>query len=432
MGRVRRQMRLAVFWLGTGNHSAGWRMEGAADSNCNWDHLEQGARIAEAGKFDMFFISDALGTGPTDHPSFMSRLEPTTAISALSRVTRNVGLGATVSTSFSHPYTVARTFQSLQHISRGRVAWNVVTSNAEVGALNYGLDRQLEHGKRYEIAEEFVDVVRGLWATYDRAAFPRDKTSGVYVDPSKVRTLDHHGRFFKVRGPLNVERTFYGDPLLIQAGGSESGQSLSARIADVVFSIVSGDAHDAKAAYVRLKGRLASYGREPDQLAILPGVMPIIGNTDVEARAHLDKLQSFISPTNMLTLVSHSIGHDISKYALDGPVPDLPPSNNSQTFSRTLLEMARRENMTLRDLYNIAAAGRGHWVLCGTPARIADTLEEWFMGGMADGFMILPPYFPSGFQQFVNLVVPELQRRGLFRREYEGSTLRDHFQLTGA
>lgn len=429
MDRNRRQMHLAVFWLGTGNHSAGWRMEGAADSNCNWQALEEAARIAEAGKFDMFFISDALGTSPTDHPSFMSRFEPTTAIAALSRVTRNVGLGATVSTGFSYPYTVARTFQALQHISRGRVAWNVVTSNAEVGALNYGLDRQLDHDKRYEIAEEFVDVVRGLWATYDRGAFLRDKTTGVYVDAAKVHTLDHAGRFFKVRGPLNVEQSAYGDPLLIQAGGSEPGQALSARIADIVFSIVSGDPNDAKAAYAALKGRLARYGRAPDHLAILPGVMPIIGRTDAEARAHLDKLQSFISPTNMLTLVSHSIGHDISRYPLDGPVPELPPSNNSQTFSRTLLEMARRENMTLRDLYNLAAAGRGHWVLCGTPTRIADTLEDWFTGGMADGFMILPPYFPGGLRDFVEQVVPELQRRGLFRRDYAGATLRDHFGL---
>ena len=425
-------MHLAVFWLGTGNHSAGWRMDGAADSNSSLAHLEEGARIAEEGKFDLFFISDALGTGPTDHPSFMSRFEPTTAIAALSRMTRQLGLGATVSTSFSYPYTVARTFQTLQHMTCGRVAWNVVTTNADVGAKNYGLDTQVDHDARYEIAEEFVDVVRGLWATCDPQAFPRDKQTGVFVDPGKVRTLDHDGRFFKVRGPLNIEPPVYGNPLLIQAGGSEPGQALSARTADIVFSMVSGDMAQARAAYARLKGRLASYDRAPDRLAILPGVMPIVGRTDSEAKEQLDKLQSWISSTNALTLVSHRIGHDISGYPLDGPVPVLPPSNNSQTFSRTLLEMARREKMTLRDLYNLTAAGRGHWVLCGSAKRIADTLEEWFTGGMADGFMILPAHFPGGFRDFVELVVPELQRRGLFRRDYEGSTLRDHFGLAAS
>ena len=294
------------------------------------------------------------------------------------------------------------------------------------------MERHYEHDKRYEIASEFVDVVRGLWNTWDDGAVVKCKQTGVYVDPAKVRTLDHKGRYFQVRGPLNIERSAYGDPLIIQAGGSEPGQELSARTADIVFSVVNGDTAEAKAAYDGLKSRLAKHGRAPGDMAILPGVMPIIGRTDAEAKAQLDRLQSWLTPTNALTLVSHRIGHDISGYPLDGPIPELPPSNNSQSFARTLLDLARREKMTLRDLYNITAAARGHWVICGTPKRIADTLEEWFLAGLADGFMILPAYFPGAFDDFVDLVVPELQRRGLFRTEYAGSTLRDHLRQGAA
>ncbi len=423
----KRQMHLAVFWLGTGNHSAGWRMEGAADSNCSWPILEAGARIAERGKFDLFFISDSVGSGPNDHPSFQTRLEPTTAIAALSLATRHLGLGATVSTSFSEPYTVARTFQSLQHLSQGRIAWNVVTSSSDIAARNFSMQRHYEHDERYEIASEFVDVVRGLWNTWDEGAVLKCKETGAYVDPAKVRTLDHKGRYFQVRGPLNIERPAHGNPLIIQAGGSEPGQELSARTADIVFSVTNGDTAAAKAAYDGLKARLPKHGRAPGDMAILPGVMPIIGRTDAEAKAQLDRLQSWLTPTNALALVSHRIGHDISGYPLDGPIPELPKTNNSLSFATALLDLARREKMTLRDLYNVTAAARGHWVIYGTPKRIADTLEEWFQARLADGFMILPAYFPGAFDDFVDLVVPELQRRGLFRTEYAGSTLRDHF-----
>lgn len=432
MSAKKRQMHLAVFWLGTGNHTAGWRMDGAADNNCSWPIVEAGARIAERGKFDLFFISDSLGSGPTDHPSFVTRLEPTTTVAALSLVTRHMGLGATVSTSFSEPYTVARTFQSLQHLSRGRIAWNVVTSSSDVAARNFSLERHHPHDKRYEIADEFVDVVRGLWNTWDSGAVVKNKQTGDYVDAAKVRPLDHKGCYFQVSGPLNIEPSVHGHPVIIQAGGSEPGQELSARTAEIVFSVVNGDTVEAKSAYDGLKARLAKHGRAPGDMAILPGVMPIIGRTDAEAKAQLDRLQSWLSPSNALTLVSHRIGHDISAYPLDGPIPELPLTNNSHSFARAVLALARREKMTLRDLYNITAAARGHWVIYGTPKRIADTLEEWFVGGLSDGFMILPPYFPGAFDDFVDLVVPELQQRGLYRTEYAGATLRDHLRQGSA
>jgi FMN-dependent oxidoreductase (nitrilotriacetate monooxygenase family) len=420
-------MHLGVFWLGTGNHSAGWRYEGAATSNCSWPVVEAGARTAERGKFDLFFISDAVVMDPGDHPSFVSRFEPTTLIAALSVATRHVGLGATVSTSFNEPYDVARTFATLHHISGGRASWNIVTSTHDKAALNFSKEKLQEHDLRYEIANEFVDVVKGLWDTWDEGAIVADKSTGTYLDPSKVHTLDHKGRFYSVKGPLNIERSPHGHPLIIQAGGSVPGQELSARTADLVFSVVNGDKASAKAAYDSLKRRAVKHGRSPEDVPILPGVMPIIGETNEQAKEQLDRLQSWLNSTNALALVSQRLGHDISGFPLDGPVPDLPETTNrGQAFSKTLLEMARREKMTLRDLYNITAAARGHWVVYGTPRRIADIFEEWFVSNLADGFVIMPAYFPGAFDDFVNLVVPELQRRGLFRKDYSGSTLRGH------
>jgi FMN-dependent oxidoreductase (nitrilotriacetate monooxygenase family) len=421
-------MHMGVFVLGTGNHSAGWRYEGAATSHLQLPVMQEIARIAERGKFDLLFISDSMDMDPGDHPSFLCRFEPTTLITALSAVTTHIGLGATVSSSFSEPFNVARIFGSIDHLSGGRAAWNVVTSSNAKVALNFNRDAHMEHELRYERAQEFVDVVRGLWDCWEDGAIVADKATGQYIDADKVRPLNHKGRFFQVRGPLNMARCPQGHPVIIQAGGSPSGLELAARTADVVFSVVQ-ELGAAKAAYADLKGRMAKYGRAPEEIAVLPGVMPIIGDSDAEARAKLAKLQSWITPTNAATLVASRIGYDVSGYPLDGPVPPPPEGEGSRTFHQVLYETARRENMTLRDLYNLTAAARGHWVICGTPQKIADILEEWFVEQAADGFNILPAYFPGGFADFVDLVVPELQRRGLFRREYEGTTLRDHFGL---
>ncbi len=428
MAAADREIHLGVFVLGTGNHSAGWRYDGAFASHMELPVMQEIARIAERGKFDLLFISDAMVMDPTDHPSFLCRFEPTTLIAALSACTTRIGLGATVSTSFSEPFNVARIFGSIDHLSGGRAAWNVVTSSNPKAALNFNLDEHLDHELRYARAEEFVDVVRGLWDCWEDGAIVADKATGRFIDAAKVRPLDHKGRFFKVKGPVNMARCPQGHPVIIQAGGSPPGLELAARTADVVFSVVQ-ELEPAKAAYADLKGRMAKFGRRPEELAVLPGVMPIVGRSDAEARETLAKLQSWITPTNATTLVASRIGYDVSGHPLDGPVPPPPPFQGSRTFTSVLYEMARRENMTLRDLYNLTAAARGHWVICGTPARIADTLEEWFTGGAADGFNILPPYFPGAFADFVDLVVPELQRRGLFRRDYRGTTLRDHFGL---
>ncbi len=420
-------MHLGVFVLGTGNHIAGWRHPGAFDTFQSLHVAQEIARIAERGKFDLLFLGDGLTADPMAHPSFTTRLEPITMLSALAATTTHIGLGATSSTTYNEPFNVARAFASLDHLSSGRAAWNAVTSSAGDAAKNFGRQHP-PHDRRYEIAEEFVDVVNGLWECWDDGAIVINHETGQYIDPSKVHTLDHHGEFFDVKGPLNISRCPQGRPVILQAGASEPGQALAARTADVVFAVVQ-DLGEAKAAYATLKSRLPGFGRRAEDMAVLPGVMPIIGSTQAEAKQKLDFLQSFVTPTNAIKMLSNRLGTDMSVYPLDGPVPDLPLPDTSHGFASTMLSKARRENMTLRDLYNLTGAARGHWVLCGTPDSIADTLEEWFTGFAADGFNILPAYFPGAFAEFVDQVVPILQRRGLFRQDYTGTTLRDHLGL---
>lgn len=420
-------MHLGVFVLGTGNHIAGWRMPGAFDTFQSLGVAQEIARIAERGRFDLLFLGDGLSADPTHHPSFTTRLEPLTMLSALAATTTHVGLGATSSTTYNEPFTVARAFASLDHLSGGRAAWNAVTSSGPEAAHNFGRQHP-PHDRRYEIAEEFVDVVNGLWDCWEDGAIVVDHATGQYIDPAKVHRLDHHGEFFDVRGPLNIGRCPQGRPVILQAGASVPGQELAARTADVVFAVVQ-DLAEAQTAYAELKARVRRHGRDPASLSILPGVMPILGGTQAEAKRKLDQLQSFVSPTNALKMLSTRLGQDMSAFPLDAPVPDLPLPDTSHGFARTMLAKAKRENMTLRDLYNLTAAARGHWVLTGTPESVADTLEQWFREGAADGFNVLPAYFPGAFAEFVDEVVPILQRRFLFRRDYVGTTLRDHLGL---
>jgi len=297
MDEAGRQMHLGVFVLGTGNHMAGWRYEDAFATHMELPVMQEIARIAERGKFDLLFISDSMVMDPTDHPSFLCRFEPTTLITALSAVTTHIGLGATVSSSFNEPFNVARIFGSIDHISGGRAAWNVVTSSNAKAALNFNLEEHLDHELRYARANEFVDVVRGLWDCWEEGAIVADKATGRFIDASKVRPLNHKGRFFQVKGPVNMARCPQGHPVIIQAGGSPSGLELAARTADVVFSVVQ-ELAPARKAYADLKGRMAKYGRAPEAIAVLPGVMPIIGASEAEAREQLAKLQSWITPTN--------------------------------------------------------------------------------------------------------------------------------------
>ena len=419
-----RKIHFGLFLLGTGSHIAGWRIPGAIDSFEDIGMVKQIAVEAERGLFDLIFMGDNLNADPAAHPSYTARLEPLTLLSAVAGATKHIGLGATVSTTYSDPFTVARVFASLDHLSGGRAAWNAVTTANPAAAANFGTIHP-DHSKRYEIAEEFLTVVRGLWDCWADDAIVADREAGTYIDASKVRTLDHEGTHFKVKGPINISRSPQGHPIVLQAGGSVPGQELAAKSADVVFSVTQ-DIDEARTFYRSVKDRLAKYGRAADSMVILPGVMPIVGRTEREAHDKLAQLQGFISETNALSLLSDRFGIDMSTYDLDGPIPDnLQPSDNYHAFAKVMLDKAKRENMRLRDVYNLMAAARGHWVLCGTPDYIADTLETWFTTGAADGFNIMPSHFPDGLTDFVDMVVPILQDRGLFRTEYEGKTLRD-------
>ena len=424
---MKKQMHLGLFLLGTGSHAAGWRYPGAVDSFTDFAAIQKIGATAERGLFDLIFMGDNLNADPKAHPSYTLRLEPLTMLAALSTSTRHVGLGATVSTTYSDPFSVARMFASLDHISGGRAAWNAVTTSNAAVAANFGTVHP-DHARRYEMAGEFVDVVKGLWDCWADDAIVADRNTGTYIDSTKLRPLDHVGTFFKVKGPVNIGRAPQGHPVVLQAGGSEPGLDLAARTADVVFSVVQ-DFDEARVAYASLKDRLPRFGRSAADVTVLPGVMPVVGRTDREARDKLNALQEFIGSGSALAVLSERFGHDFSVYDLDGPVPDLELPDTYHSFTRVLLSKARRENMSLRDLYSLTAAARGHWVLCGSPETIADTFQHWFENGAADGFNVMPPYFHEGLDDFVDGVVPILQERGLFRREYSATTLREHLGL---
>lgn len=430
-------LHLGAFLYPTGHHIAAWRHPHAsADAGSNFAHFAELAQAAEAAKFDLIFLADGSGTRGDD-PQFLSRtahsyvaqFEPVTLLSALAAITRRIGLVGTASTSFNEPYHIARKFASLDHISGGRAGWNLVTSSSEHEARNFGFDEHLAHARRYERADEFADVVSGLWDSWDEDAFLRDKASGRYFDPDKRHVLDHRGAFFKVRGPLNVARSPQGHPVTVQAGSSEAGKELAARTAEVIFT-AQQTLDDAVAFYADVKGRMARHGRHPDSLRIMPGVMPIVGRTEAEARAKFDELQTLIDPVVGLAMVSTLTGgFDLSAYPLDGPIPELPETNASRSRQTLMIELARRENLTIRELYRRIAGARGHWQLVGTPAQIADALEERFVHYGADGFNVMPALLPDSLNDFIELVLPELRRRGRFRSEYEGHTLREHLGL---
>jgi FMN-dependent oxidoreductase (nitrilotriacetate monooxygenase family) len=430
-------LRLGAFLYPAGHHIAAWRHpEAQADAGVNFKHYVRLAQAAEAAKFDLLFLADGAGTrgdnvdflSRTAH-SYVAQFEPITLLSALAAVTDHVGLVATASTSFNEPYHIARKFASLDHISGGRAGWNLVTSSNEHEAKNFNRDTHFDHAERYERAIEFAEVVGGLWDSWEDDAFLRDKAQGRFFDPARRHVLNHKGRFFQVRGPLNVARAPQGHPVVVQAGSSEAGKELAARTAEVIFT-AQQTLDDAVAFYADVKGRLARYGRHPDDLKIMPGVFPIVGRSESEAKEKFEQLQALVDPKVGLALVSGLTGgFDLSGYPLDGPIPELPETNASKSRQVLTLELARRENLTIRQLYLRVAGARGHWQLVGTPAQIVDELEAWFVNGGADGFNVMPPLLPAGLDDFIELVIPELRRRGLFRSEYEGRTLRENLGL---
>ncbi|MEK6346973.1 MAG: LLM class flavin-dependent oxidoreductase [Burkholderia sp.] len=437
MTRRTGRLSLGAFLYPTGHHIAAWRHpDTQADAGVDFRHYVKLAQTAEAAKFDLVFLADGVGTRGDDVEflsrtahSYNAQFEPLTLLSALAAVTERIGLVGTASTSFNEPYHVARKFASLDHISGGRAGWNLVTSSNRHEAENFNRDEHIAHADRYERAEEFADVVRGLWDSWDDDAFVRDKASGRFFDPAKRHVLKHRGKFFQVRGPLNVARAPQGHPVVVQAGSSEAGRQLAARTAEVIFT-AQQTLDDAVAFYADVKGRMAEWGRDPGELKIMPGVFPVVGRDESEAQEKFEALQQLIDPVVGLALVSGLTGgFDLSAYPFDGPIPELPETNASKSRQALTLELARRENLTIRQLALRVAGARGHWQLIGSPAQIADALEERFVNYGADGFNVMAPTLPGGLDDFVSLVLPELRRRGLFRNEYEGATLRHHLGL---
>ncbi|QVK32014.1 LLM class flavin-dependent oxidoreductase [Pseudomonas syringae] len=434
MSTTARQMKLGAFLMATGHHVAAWRHpEVPADAGLDFKHYRHVARVAEAAKFDALFVADSVAAATGDIASRMARsdhFEPLTLLSALSAVTEHIGLIATATTTYNEPYHVARKFASLDHLSGGRAGWNLVTSDAAAEAQNFGRAEHVGHAERYSRAREFHQVVTGLWDSWADDAFTRDKASGEYYDPGRLHVLNHQGEHFSVKGPLNVARSPQGQPVVVQAGSSEVGRDLAAQTAEVVFTAQTSLA-SAQAFYADLKGRLSAYGRAVDSLKIMPGVFIVVAETEALAKAKFESFQELVEPRVGVALLGRMLGNfDLSGYPLDGPLPELPLTDSGQRSRQKLLtELADQENLTLAQLGRRIAGGRGHYSLIGTPEQLADELQRWFEQGAADGFNVLVPHLPGGLEDVARLLVPELQRRGLFRTEYEGTTLRENLGL---
>jgi FMN-dependent oxidoreductase (nitrilotriacetate monooxygenase family) len=430
-----RKMRLGLSIRGHGYHPAAWRHPDVpADGTLHVEHYVHSAQIAESGKLDMIFFADGAGIRQGDNPPGslsrtgrdMLELEPMTLLPALAMVTRHVGLVTTASTTYNEPYNLARKFATLDLISKGRAGWNVVASWSEHEAQNFGLETTLDYDTRYARSAEFVEVVKGLWDSWEDGALLFDKAGGQYFEQGKMHVLNHEGRFFKVRGPLNVAGMPQGHPVIVQAGASEQGRELGAATAEVIYAI-HNSLESGQSYYADVKGRMPKYGREPDDLKIMPALCPVVGHTRAEAQAKFDRLQALIDPLAGLGSLYSAFG-DLSVYPLDGPVPDdALGTQEHRSMSAQLVERVRRERPTIRELY--LRSGLTGSARIGTPSDIADLMQEWFEARACDGFNITPATLPGGGEDFVEMVIPELQRRNLFRVEYEGSTLRENLGL---
>jgi len=431
-------MRLGAFFHPTGNHIASWLHPGAQlDAGTNFGHYAQLAQTAERGKFDLIFLADAAATRDGDlqalrrWPQYMAFFDPLTLLAGLAAVTRHIGLVATATTSYNEPYTLARRFAALDYMSGGRAGWNVVTSSNESEALNYGRDTHFGHAERYARALEFVDVVRGLLDSWDDDAFLRNRATAEYFDPAKLHMLDHSGPHFTVRGPLNMPRPPQGYPVFAQASASGTGLDMAAQVAEIVFSPLHA-LDEAQAFYRDLKTRAAAYGREPDAIKLMPGLNPIVGRTEAEARDKQAYLASLIHADVGRSILSNALGGiDLSDYEPDDRLPEAVLEaglRNGRSEGRVVAAMAR-EGLTLRQVYQRFGSARGQQSVVGTPSQVADHMALWFRERAVDGFLIQPSVLPVDLDAFVDTVIPVLQERKLFRSEYPGATLRDHLGL---
>ncbi len=426
-------LRFGAFMRPVTIHTGSWRYPGAyADANFNFKHIKRFAQTLERGRFDAFFMADHLSVlnmpmEALKRSATVTSFEPMTLLPALAMVTDRLGLIATGSTTYDEPYHVARRFASLDHISGGRAGWNVVTMSNPDASRNFGREEHLEHALRYRRAREFFDVVTGLWDSWEDDAFLRDQETGIFFDPAKLHVLGHKGEYFDVRGPLNIARPVQGWPVIVQAGASDAGRQLAAETAEAVFA-PAANLEAGQAYYADVKGRMEKAGRDPDQMKILPGCMVVVGDSLDEAREKRALLDSKVHFDSAIASLSISLGHDASKFDPDGPLPEIPESNASKSGRERAIALAKRENLTVRQLAQRLGGYSGLCIL-GTPGQIADEMEEWLETRGSDGFNLMFPYLPEGLDDFVDRVVPVLQRRGLFRTEYEGATLRENLGL---
>src|ERR1700720_767999 len=429
----RRQLHLGAFMRPASIHTGAWRYPGAwPDMNFNFAHIKESIQKLERAKFDAFFMADhmAVLNMPMDalkRSHTATSFEPFTLLSALSQATDRIGLVATGSTTFDAPYHIARRFASLDHLSNGRAGWNIVTTSNPDAALNFGLEEHMEHGERYRRAREFYDVVTGLWDSWADDAFVRDVEEGIFFDPAKMHVLNYKGKYFSVRGPLNVARPIQGWPVIVQAGASEAGRQLAAETAEAVFT-GQGNLAEGKRFYADVKGRMKELGRAREHMKILPACFVVVGETVEEARAKRAKLDSLVDYANAIASLSIALGHDASKFDPDAPLPEVPESNASKSGRERAIKLAKSENLTVRQLAQ-RLGGYSGLAMVGTAKTIADEMEEWLETEGSDGFTVMFPYLPGALDDFVERVVPELQSRGLFRRDYEGTTLREHLGL---
>ncbi len=429
-----RQIRLGAFLPGGGQHVAAWRHpEARADGATSLKYHIELAKAAERGLFDAYFFADVLATtggGREGGSAKIAGFEPLTLVAALATQTTHLGFIATNTTTYDEPFNVARRFASLDLISGGRTGWNVVTTATEAAAQNFNLDRQIPHADRYDRAREHVEVVKKLWDSFEDDAFLRDKESGAFYDPGRLHDTNHVGKHFRVKGPLGVPRSAQGHPVVVQAGQSEAGRDLAAETAEVIFTAHQNIA-TAQEFYRDIKARAAGRGRNPDHVLIMPGVAPFVGRTAEDAREKYQRLSDLIVEADGLALLAGLAGGtlDLAGVDLDGPLPPAPETEGGKSRQALIRQIADENGFTIRQLYQWIATARGHLTLVGTPTEIADTLQEWFENEAADGFNIMPPWLPGGLDDFVNLVTPELQRRGLFRTAYEGRTLRENLGL---
>lgn len=432
MGETRK-ISLGAFLHPTGHHVAAWRHPEVNADPLDFREYVKMARVAESACFDALFVADSVCTFDSAVAHKMARsnyFEPVTLLAALSAVTSRIGLIATATTSYNEPYHIARKIASLDHLSGGRAGWNLVTTDAANEAMNFGRTSHFSHRERYLRAREFYHVVSGLWNSWDEDAFINDKKTGVVYDPSKLHELNFQGQYFQVKGPLNIARSPQGKPVVVQAGSSEEGKNLAAETAEVVFT-AQRSLRSAQAFYHDLKGRMAKFSRHHDSLKVMPGVFIVTGKTQAQAEEKYATFQDLVKPEVGIALLGRMLGNfDLSSFDPNSPLPQLPLSESGQKSRQKLLsEIGASEHLSLAELGKYIAGGRGHYSLVGTPERIVDELQAWFEGKGADGFNILVPHLAGGLDDIAHYIVPELQRRNLFRTQYTGTTLRSHLGL---